>query len=356
MSPKNKKVKKQGLSPGTAVYTGDNLNASVLDVFHYSESFFEESKNIPHDESTIKACSTHQATVTWSDVSGLADVAFIEKIGRLFAIHPLVLEDVVQVNQRPKFEDYDNMLFFTLKMISWKEEEQSFDFEHVSFVLSQNHLLSFQERAGGDVFEWVRKRLRNGTGRMRKLNTDYLMFSLLDATVDGYFSALESFSEKIQNLEFQILHNPSEKDVLAINAIRRELTKARKAVVPVREAINTLIKTESPLIDKSIEPFWRDLYDHCLYCIDIIESDRDVINGLMEIYLSSISHRMNEVMKFLTIFSSIFIPLTFVVGVYGMNFDFMPELRWHYGYFTVLGVMFASTTGMVFWFKKKGWL
>lgn len=350
------KNKKQGLAPGTAVYTGDNLVPSVMDVIHYSETAIEEIKNLAHDETSIRQCSTHPATVTWSDVSGLADVEFVEKIGRLFSIHPLVLEDVVQVNQRPKFENYENLLFFTFKMISWDAAQEGFNFEHISLILSHNHLLSFQERADGDVFEWVRKRLRNNTGSIRKHKADHLLFSLVDATVDGYFSALDSFSEKIQSLEIQILHHPSKKDVVEINSLRRELTKIRKAVAPLREAINVLIKTESPLINKTTDPFWRDLYDHCLYCIDIIESDRDMINGLMEIYLSSISNRMNEIMKFLTVFSSIFIPLTFIVGVYGMNFDFMPELHWKYGYALTLGGMAALTIGMLLWFKKKKWL
>lgn len=349
-----KKLKKPGLSPGTAVYTGDILTPSVLDVFRYSETEIHEIKNISHDEIALKA-NTSDQQVTWLDISGLSDVSFIETVGKIFSIHPLVIEDIVQVNQRPKFEDYDSSLFFTLKMVSWDKENENFDFEHVSFVLAKGSLISFQEKSG-DVFEWVRKRLRGGTGRVRKLGPDYLFYCLLDATLDGYFATLEMFSEKAQDLEFQILYKPSQKDIVAINACRRELAALRKAVVPLREAINQLIKAESPLISAATEPFWRDLYDHCLYCIDIIESDRDLINNLMEIYLSTISNRMNEVMKFLTIFSSIFIPLTFIVGVYGMNFDVMPELHWRYGYLLTWIVMSVTTCGMIFWFRKKGWL
>lgn len=354
---RSQKHKKQGLAPGTPVYTGtQETQLSVVDVFHYSENKIEEKKNILCDPKTLFSCANNTDSVTWIDVSGLSQIDLIEKIGQIFSIHPLILEDIVQVHQRPKFEDYDDTLFFTLKMISWNEKNDGFDFEHVSFVVNSKHLLSFQELAGGDVFEWVRKRLRSNTGKIRKMGSDYLLFSLVDATVDGYFSSLENFSDKIQRLEQRILHNPTESDILEINSLRRDLSSLRKAILPLREALSFLIKTESHLVDKSTEPYWRDLYDHCLFCIDIVENDREVINGLMEIYLSSISHRMNEVMKFLTVFSTLFIPLTFIVGVYGMNFEFMPELHWKSGYVLIWLVMLTLSVSMILWFKKKKWL
>lgn len=279
----------------------------------------------------------------------------IEKLGKCFNVHPLTLEDILNTEQRPKAEDFDDYIFIVSKMLYYDEKEHLVRSEQVSIILGPNFLISFQE-VEGDVFNSVRERLRKGKGRIRKAASDYLAYALIDAIVDHYFIILENFGEKIESLEDQLVTAPTQETLQSIHNMKREMILFRKQVWPLRELIAKLTKGETPLINESTHVYLRDVYDHTIQIIDTIESFRDILSGMLDIYLSTISNRMNEVMKVLTIIATIFIPLTFIAGIYGMNFKFMPELEWHWGYFLALLVMGIIALVMVFYFWKKEWL
>ena len=344
---------KRGLPPGTLVHVGEKKVSKVrVSVIDYDEAQFEERKL-----STVEECFPFKdkPTVTWINVTGIHDVEAIEKIGRHFELHPLLLEDVVNTEQRPKMEDFGSYIFFVLKMLYYDEKEQQVEIEQVSLVLGSNFVVSFQERER-DVFEPVRERIRKGKGRVRKAGTDYLAYALLDAIVDAYFIIFEKLGEKIEDAETELATNPTPETVQTIRSMKKEMILLRKSVWPLREVINGLERGESPLIHKATGVYLRDVYDHTIQIIETLESFRDMVSGMLDIYLSSISNKMNEVMKVLTIFAAIFIPLTFVAGIYGMNFEFMPELRWHFGYPVALSIMAAIAVVMLFYFKRKRWL
>jgi magnesium transporter len=344
---------KAGLPPGTLIYTGQKkLDYARITVLDYDEQNFQE-KQVTKIEDCFEFKTT--PTVTWINIDGLHDVEIIEKIGRHYDLHPLVLEDILHTGQRPKFEDIEQYLFVVLMMLRFDEESQSVISEQVSLVLGTNFVISFQENIG-DVFEQIRDRIRNAKGRIRKMSADYLMYSLLDAIVDGYFTILEKMGETIESLEEDLVDNPSKNTLQQIHHLKREMIFLRKSVWPLRELISSLEKSESKLIHESTEAYLRDVYDHTIQVIDTVESYRDMIASMLDLYLSSLSMRMNEVMKVLTIIATIFIPLTFIAGVYGMNFHDMPELKWKYGYPVILLVMAAISIGMLYYFKKKKWL
>ena len=345
--------KKVGLPPGSLVYTGQRKLESVrITVLDYDEQNFQEK-----EVKKIEDCFGFKATpsVTWINVDGLHDVDVIEKIGRHYDLHPLVLEDILHTGQRPKFEDIEKYLFVVLMMLRFDEESQTIQSEQVSIVLGTNFVISFQENVG-DVFDQIRDRIRNAKGRIRKMGPDYLMYSLLDAIVDGYFTILEKLGERIESLEEELVEEPSKKTLQQIHHLKREMIFLRKSVWPLRELISSLERSESELIREPTEAYLRDVYDHTIQVIDTVESFRDMVAGMLDLYLSSLSMRMNEVMKVLTIIATIFIPLTFIAGVYGMNFHNMPELSWKYGYPVTLLVMVAVCLGMLYYFKKKKWL
>ena len=294
-------------------------------------------------------------TVTWINIDGLQEVGIIEKIGAHFGIHPLVLEDILHTGQRPKAEDLGDYLFVVLRMLYYDEREDVMISEQVSLLLGPNYVISFQER-GGDVFNPIRERIRNSKGHIRKGGADYLAYALLDAIVDHYFVILEKLGEKIESLEEELVTNPTPETLQTIHTLKRELIFLRKSVWPLREVISGLEREASPLITEPTGIYLRDVYDHTIQVIDTIETYRDMVSGMLDIYLSSVSNRMNEVMKVLTIIATIFIPLTFIAGIYGMNFKYMPELEWHWGYFLVLLVMTIIIAFMVFHFKRKKWL
>jgi magnesium transporter len=270
-------------------------------------------------------------------------------------LHPLILEDVVSTRQRPKFEDYEKNLFMVLKMLSYDDRSQSVQSEQVSMVLGSGFVISFQERMG-DVFDCVRDRIRNAKGRIRKQGADYLAYSLVDAVVDSYFGILEKVGDKIEVLEDELVSDPEERTLQAIYRLKREMISLRRSVWPLRELINGIQRSESTMISESTGLYLRDVYDHTIQIIDTIESFRDIVSGMLDTYLSSISNRMNAVMKVLTIIATLFIPLTFVAGIYGMNFDHMPELKWRYGYAAVWGVMLVVAILMLVYFRRKKWL
>jgi magnesium transporter len=323
-----------------------------ITIIDYDEEKFQEKEVETIDEVFP---FSDKSTATWINLDGIHQVDNIEKIGKHFKIHPLVLEDIMNTGQRPKMEDFNNYLFLVLKMLSYDEEENETKTEQVSLILSSNYVISFQE-SEGDVFEPIRERIRTDRGRIRKMGVDYLAYSLIDAIVDNYFMVLEKIGEKIEDIEDELVKNPTPEVLHTIHRLKRELIFLRKSVWPLREVISRLERWESPLIDKSIDIYLRDVYDHTIQVIDALETFRDMLSGMLDIYLSSVSNRMNEVMKVLTIIATIFIPLTLVAGIYGMNFRYMPELDWVWGYPMVYMVMLAVSAVMLMYFRRKKWL
>jgi magnesium transporter len=345
--------KKAGLPPGTLVHIGEKKTEKVrINLIDYSEGHFQE-----REIETVEQCFPFKdkPSVTWINIDGLHQVSVIEQLGTHFDIHPLVLEDIMHTGQRPKAEDFERHIFLVLKMLYYNEKAQQVKAEQVSLVLGSNFLISFQEQEG-DVFSAVRDRIRNGKGRIRKAGSDYLAYALIDAIVDQYFIILEIFGEKIEFTEEELLSNPRRQTLDSIHAMKREMIFFRKQVWPLREVVGGLARGESSLISEPTEIYLRDVYDHTIQVADTIESLRDVLSGMLDIYLSTISNKMNEVMKVLTIIATIFIPLTFLAGLYGMNFRYMPELEWHWGYPAVLLLMIGVGVTMIAYFKKKKWL
>lgn len=286
-------------------------------------------------------------------MEGVHDTELVGKIGQLYNIHPLTQEDIVHVDQRPKFEEYENYILCIMKMILYDKEVYS---EQLSIILLKDTVISFQEPGGGDAFDVIRTRLRQGKGRVRKLGADYLFYALMDAVVDYYFSAIEKIGDKVEKIEEEIINEPRRESLIELYNLKREVIFLRKQVWPVRDMISNLLRSETEFITANTQLFFRDLQDHSSRIIDTVETYRDLLSGIMDIYLSTNSNKMNEVMKVLTIMSSIFIPVTFIAGVYGMNFDYMPELRSPYGYAIAWLIMLGVMGGMIFYFKKKKWI
>jgi magnesium transporter len=350
-----KKVsKKIGLSPGTLVHIGKKKIEKVrIRIIDYDEAQLQEK-----EAKTIEECFPfkEKPTVTWVNIDGLHDIEVIEKIGKHFDLHPLVLEDILNTEQRPKIEDFDDYIFVVLKMLYFDESQDEIRAEQVSIILGSNFVLSFQERVG-DIFNPLRERIRNAKGRIRKMGADYLAYALMDATVDNYFTVLEKLGEKIEDTEEKLVSNPTPETLQTIHNLKREMIFLRKSVWPLREVVNSLERGESSLIKESTKIFLRDVYDHTIQVIDTVETFRDLLSGMLDIYLSSISNRMNQVMKVLTIIATIFIPLTFVAGIYGMNFEYMPELKWHWFYPKAFWVVMIGVAGvMLVYFRRKKWL
>ncbi len=349
-----RRTKKVGLPAGSLVYTGEQAVGKVdVTLIDYDEQTFEERPLHSVDE-----CAVYKArpTATWINVDGVHDPTMLEKIGECFGLHRLVTEDLMSVVQRPKVEDHGDYLFVVLKMLTYDEKSGRIVPEQVSLIIGANFLLSFQEGVIGDVFPLIRDRLRAGRGKIRKMGVDYLAYSLLDALVDGYFVILEKIGEHIDLLEEQLIARPGRTVVEQIYQLKRELLFLHKAVWPLREVVSSLVRRESPLIRETTAPYLRDVYDHVVQAIDSVEIYRDMLSTMLELYLSSVSNRMNEIMKVLTVIATIFMPLTFLAGVYGMNFRHMPELEWKYGYLYAWIFMAAVGIGMGFYFKRKKWM
>jgi magnesium transporter len=348
-----KVMKKSGLAPGTLLYTNDKrMEKAKITIIDYDEKDLQEK-----EAKTVEECFPFKAspTVTWINVDGLHEIDMIEKLGVKFDIHPLVLEDILNTGQRPKYEDSENYIFVVLKMLSYDEEKHEIKAEQVSIILGPNFVISFQE-VEGDVFNPIRDRIRNSKGRIRKMGADYLAYALLDAIIDNYFIILEKLGERIEDREEELVTNPVSKTLQTIHNLKRETIFLRKSVWPLREVISGLERRESTIIKETTGIYLRDLYDHTIQVIDSVETFCDLISGMLDIYLSSISNKMNNVMKVLTIIATIFIPLTFIAGIYGMNFKFMPELEWHWGYPFIWVVMISIFISMLFYFRKKNWL
>ena len=318
----------------------------------YDETQFQEREIKEIDE-----CFPFKETptVTWINVDGVHDVGLIQKLGNNFDLHPLIIEDIVHTQQRPKMEESENYIYIVLKMLYFDNAQNETQVEQVSLVFGKNFVISFQEKEG-DIFETIRERIRNGKGRIRKMGTDYLAYALIDAVVDHYFIILENDGEKIEELEDKVVADPKPETLQKIHRLKREMIFLRRSVWPLRELVNSLERGESPLIHKATRIYLRDVYDHTIQVIDTLETYRDMLSGMHDTYLSSISNRMNEVMKVLTIIATIFIPLTFIAGIYGMNFEFMPELKWRWAYFSVWGVILIVAVFMLIFFRRKKWL
>ncbi|PKP57525.1 magnesium and cobalt transport protein CorA [Candidatus Atribacteria bacterium HGW-Atribacteria-1] len=347
-----KKLKKVGLPPGTLVHIGNKRIEKVkITIIDYDEKHFQEK-----EVKSAEECFPYKdkSTITWINIDGVHEIKVIEEIGKHFNLHPLILEDIVDTDQRPKIKDFGNYIFIILKMLYYDEKDNEMKVEQVSLVLGKNYVISFQEREG-DVFDAIRERNRNNIGRIRKLGADYLVYSLIDAIVDNYFTIIEKLDEEIENLEDKVIIQPNPSNVQAIHKLKRDLIFLRKSVWPLREVISFLEKGESPLVLESTNIYLRDVYGHTIQVMDTVETLRDIISGILDIYLSSINTRMNEIMKILTIIATIFIPLTFITGIYGMNFQYMPEIKWFWGYPAVLSIMVAIGIGMLIYFKRKKW-
>jgi len=348
-----KRSDKLGLSPGTLMYVGEKkAERTRINVIDYDAAGFIE-KEVGSVEDCFPFKET--ATVTWINVDGVHDASVIERLGGRFDIHPLVLEDIMTTTQRPKVEDLGDAVFVVLRMIEYDETCSEMAADQLSIILGPNYVLSFQETPG-DCLDPVRERIRSGKGRIRKLGPDYLAYALIDAVVDNYFFVLEKLGEKIDGLEERLIAEPRRELLHEIHALKREMIDLRKSVWPLREVVSGLERLESPLIKKTTGVFLRDVYDHAIQVIDTVESFREILTSMIETYLSSVSNRMNEVMKVLTIIATIFIPITFLVGVYGMNFEFMPEIKWRWGYALVWAIILAAVGGMLAYFRKKKWL
>jgi magnesium transporter len=345
--------KKAGLAPGTLVHIGEKkTQESKITIMDYDDAHFQE-KGIK----AIEECFLFKdiPTVTWINIDGLHQVEIIEKLGECYGLHPLVLEDILNTDQRPKMEDYGEYLYIVLRMLNYNDKSSEIESEQVSLILGSNFVISFQETEG-DVFNPIRERIRNGKGRIRKMGADYLTYALLDAIVDNYFIILEKLGEKIEFLEEELVTRPTSETLQTIHYLKREMIFLRKAVWPLREVISGLERGEPPLVKGTTRIYLRDVYDHTIQVIDTIETFRDMVSGMLDIYLSSVSNRLNVVMKVLTIIATIFMPLTFIAGIYGMNFKYMPELEWRWGYPVIWFVLAFIGGSMLIYFKRKKWL
>lgn len=345
--------KKSGLPPGTPVYVGvQKRDAVKIDVLCYSGEHFEELQNV-----LVEDCLRMRKSgeTLWININGVHDVQLIQNIANGFGLHPLTTEDITNTGQRPKAEEFDSYIFLALKMLSYDETLRTIRHEHVSIVFGSGYVLSFQEYEG-DVFDPVRNQIRTKKGRIRNEGMDYLAYAILDSIVDEYFVSIEKMGDRIEEIDDEILSAPDARHMSEIHRMKREIVFLRKAVWPLREVFSGLEKNTSELIGVSTRLFLRDLYDHTIQVIDMVEAYRDIIGGMHDTFLSSTGNRMNEVMKVLTIIGTIFIPLTFIAGIYGMNFEHMPELKWPWGYFCLLGIMAALAGGMLALFKRKKWL
>lgn len=351
MNQKNQSLK-AGLPPGTLIHLGEKkVDRALISIMRYSSTDFVEQTNC-----SIEDVEKHLNSegITWVNIDGIHDPEIIEKVGKLIKMHPLLMEGILNTFQRPKYEDYDHHVYLNLKMLGIAINKRTIISEQIGFVLGENYIVSFQEQPG-DLFDTIRNRLRENKGQVRVKKSDYLFYRFIDTIVDNYFLITEHLSLKNEALEDQVLKNPTPEILNEIQHIKKSLIRVKKAVVPLREAVNAIQREENPLIRESTRPFIRNVYEHISQVMEWCDTQRDTVGGVMDLYLSEISNRMNEVMKTLTIIATIFIPLTFIAGIYGMNFEYIPELQWHYGYHAFWLIIVIMTVLMVVYFRKKKW-
>jgi len=348
------RVAHKATTPGTIGYVGkrkkaESIKMHLLD-YNQEELTEREVKDIKESLPFKK-----KPTVTWLNISGVHNTEIIEEVGKYFDIHPLVLEDIANTTQRPKFEEYDDYLFTILKMVYFDKEKKEIVIEQVSLIVGRDYVISFQEKKQ-DVLEPLRERIRSSKGKIRRLGSDYLIYGIMDTIIDHYFLILEDIGEHMELFEDKLILNPEQKILNEIYKLKQELVFLRKSIWPTREVVNAWQKAEHKLIDEGVSIYFRDVYDHTIQVVETVETFRDMVAGMLDLYLSTISNKMNEIMKVLTIFAAIFILLTFVAGVYGMNFEFMPELTWHWAYPVWWAVIIILVLGMVMYFRKRKWL
>ncbi len=349
------RIAKTGLPPGSLVHVGErHTEEPLLSLMVYNEEGIAEKTLTGIGE--CRGLREQTDTVSWLHVAGLHDIGLMEQLGDFYHLHPLTIEDILYTDQRPKMEDFGNYIYIVLKDLSLPPEGGGELMpEQISIVFGPHFLISFQERQS-PLMEPIRERIRTARGRIRKAGGDYLAYTIIDTIVDQYFILLEKLGENIESLEDQLVTRPERDTLHAIQDIKREMLYLRKSIWPLREAVNALQRSDSTLMETATDLYLKDVYDHTIQLIDTIETYRDILSGMLDIYLSSVSNRLNEVMKVLTIIATIFMPLTFLAGVYGMNFKYMPELEWRWGYFMVLGIMVTVALSMVHFFKRKKWL
>ncbi len=342
-----------GLHPGALVHVGEKKVEKVtFSIIEYDEDNFFETKT-----ENFQDCldTKEKEAISWINVSGIHDAEIIETFGKYFDLHPLVQSDIMNTELRPKIEFNDNYIFIILKMPHFDLETGKLLIEQISVVLGNNYVLTFQETEG-DIFDPIRKRIRDNIGQIRQLKSDYLAYALTDALVDNYYIVMEKLGETTELLEEELMTNPSPHTLQTIHSLKRQLITLRKTIWPVREVVDSFERSTSPLLMNTTKTYLRDVYGHSIQVMDTLESLRDMVGGMLDTYLSSVSNKMNEVMKTLTIIASIFIPITFIAGIYGTNFEYIPELSWSGSYFTMIGVMFIIVILMLVWFKKRQWL
>jgi magnesium transporter len=343
-----------GHAPGSLVSIDREVQRPLtLSVFEYGPDQLVEERQAR----TVDECLpfNSQVPVTWLNVDGSHQIGVLAEIGERLDFHALVMEDILDTSQRPKIEDYGRYLFIEMNMLLWEQDHTRVELEQVSLILGENYVITFQEDEK-DAYESVRKRIREGKSRLSRQGADYLAYTLIDTIVDHYFIVLENLGEQIEYLEEELVTDPDPGTLLSIHELKRELIFLRKSVWPLREVIGTLERGESALFQETSLIYLRDVYDHTIQIIDTIETFRDMVSGMLDIYLSSISNRMNEIMKVLTIISTIFIPMSFITGLYGMNFVYMPELQWRWGYFALLVFLGSVFAGMLIFFRRKKWI
>ncbi|WP_283431883.1 magnesium/cobalt transporter CorA [Neorhodopirellula lusitana] len=350
-----KKHTKVGARPGTLVIPKEAPTPRITTV-HYSPT---EHRTATVDSVDELSEAFSEDEVTWVDVQGFGDRSIMRKLGVLFGLHPLLLEDVVNVPQRPKSEPYEDQLLVIVRMVRMGEPDKNgepvVDIEQVSMVIANNYLITFQEKHG-DVLDPVRSRLLANKGLIRKRGADYLAYVITDTIIDAYYPVLEVVGDRLESLEAVVIDNPSPAVLGELNRLKNQLINLRRAIWPQREAINELVRGDHAIISEEVGVYLRDVYDHCIQTSEVAEMYREMVTGLMNTYLSSVANRTNEVMKVLTIMASIFIPLTFMAGIYGMNFEHMPELKYQYSYAVLWIAMGTVAIGMLIYFYRKGWI
>ncbi len=340
------------MEPGSLVHIGEIFaDRTKISIIEYSKDTLLEN-----EDTTVKEIQHYLSTpqITWVNVQGISDTSLIDTIGHEFKMHPLVMEDILNTTQRAKLEDHKDYLYIVLRMLKYNHETESVDGEQISILLRKDCVITFQE-SDQDLFKSIRERIRKPNTKIREMGSDYLCYTIIDWIIDQYFVILEKVDDKLEKLEEDLLNDPHTGTLLKIERTKREVILLRKSVWPTRDLISQFTRLDSPLINDSSRVFMRDVYDHTIQLIDTIESFRDIVSGMLDLYLSNLTQRTNEIMKVLTVVSTIFVPLTFLASLYGMNFDNIPELHNQYGYYFLLGVMLMIGVTMVYYFRRKNW-
>lgn len=346
--------RKVGLPPGSMIYTGDKTEIPVLITYteydddNYHLETYQKAENLPIHQSD-------ESIVQWYDIRGLHDTKLIQKISESFGVHSLAMEDIVDVYKRPSHQEYKNGHFITIRSFRYNETINEVESQTISLFLGKGFVLSFQEHED-DVFKVLRDRIHASKGRIRERGADYLLYTIIDVVVDRYFHVIDRVEEILERVENTISTDTDSVNKGELHEIKVNLIRIRKSVVPLREALNQFIRSESDLIDPRTVSYLRDVYDHTIQVVESADTLRDILGGLQDLYISEISLKMNKVMQFLTIVTAVFVPLSFLTGLYGMNFEYIPELKYPNGYFVLWGVMLTITLAMLIWFWRKKWL